>query len=1531
MAARAKSRPVTLPTTKAAMVPARELKSGPAALRHYVVGIGASAGGLEALTALISRLPTDINACFVIIQHLSPTYRSMMPQLLGRETKMTVKEIADGARAEPNAIFIAPASHNVVLEDGRFRLIEVPRKVAPRPSVNAFFSSLATECGEEAIGVILSGTGADGAAGIREIKAAGGHTFAQEPGTAKYSGMPQAAIEMGCIDWVLSPDRIAEEIGRIGRAVGLIEPPKMPDSAAASLKRLLILVRQATKIDLTGYRESTLWRRIGRRMEANRVATIEDYVGFVEAKPQELERLAKDVLISVTSFFRDDGAFTELARAIGKIVEGKGVGEEIRVWVPGCATGEEAYSIAILLADAIGPNKNGLKVQVFATDIDLDALAVGRRGIYSAPALGGLERRVITKYFTAAGDRFEVIKPVRDMVLFARQDLVLDPPFLRVDLISCRNVLIYFQTALQAKILSVFHYGLRPSGHLFLGKSESIYQQENLFEPLHKNAKIFRRRDVANRPPFPGLTGSPRSDMVDLQIAAPGGKGSEAIFSAAIEQSYIPPSVLFGDGFDIRHIHGDVDLFLKVAPGKPTFDLLHLVRKDLRIELQTLQHQAEQSRQPAIGRSHAIKTPDGRRHYRLAVHPVPTGPRSRPLYLLAFEPAPTAKAGTTLDAGEKGPDIKELENQLVSTREHLQAVIEELEASNEEMQALNEELQAANEELQSTNEELEAANEELQSTNEELTTVNEELQIKTAEIAEANSNLENIQNSVRFPLLVVSDDLNLLSYNASAAALFRLTRESINHKLKSVFIPEGLGVIVELAGKVVATLKAAEQEVKAGERSYSIQVNPYLSPTPDRGGAVIAVIDNTELIAIQNELSRSKDQLVAIMENATAAVALKDLSGRYQFVNAAFEGMFGVTSADIKGRTDAAFLPEAVAEAFRAEELEVVKLRKSREAEHRIGNGGADAKWVHAVRFPLAGPDAVVYAVCVMAMDATLRKHSEEQLRLAARIFERAGEGIMVTDPNNVIVAVNEAFTTVTGYSREEAVGQPPSILKSGHHNAEFYSEMWDALRKKGWWQGEIWNRRKNGELYLEWLTINLVKDPDGTVVNQVGIFSDVTVIKESQARVAYLATHDELTGLPNRTLFIDRLGVAMTKAERKGVRLAMLFVDLDNFKVVNDSQGHAAGDLLLKEVATRFRSAMRASDTVARFGGDEFVVMLEETDADKAVVAVQRLIRGLTRPVSVGGGEIYVTASIGIGVYPDDGKEPEVLVRNADTAMYRAKELGRNNYQFFTEQLRRSVQERLSIESYLRRAIENEALFLVYQPIFDLESGAAVAVEALLRLRHPDRGVVLPGEFIAVAEASGQIEAIDQWVLNAACRQMAEWRRAGLAIPQIMVNLSAWEFVKGHAADHVRRALQAHGVKAGDLGVEITESVLIGASDQAQAALRGLREMGVSIAIDDFGVGYAGLSYLRRYKIDDIKIDRSYVTNLEVNVDSQAIIRAVLAIGKELGLRVVAEGIETAVERNMLKDMGCRLGQGYLLARPCEATELPKVLAGQS
>ena len=566
--------------------------------------------------------------------------------------------------------------------------------------------------------------------------------------------------------------------------------------------------------------------------------------------------------------------------------------------------------------------------------------------------------------------------------------------------------------------------------------------------------------------------------------------------------------------------------------------------------------------------------------------------------------------------------------------------------------------------------------------------------------------------------------------------------------------------------------------------------------------------------------------------------------------------------------------------------------------------------------------------------DKQLRKDHEqaqEQLRLAERAFQNTAEGITVTDRSGNIVSVNPAFEAITGYSSQEAIGQNPRLLKSGHHDQAFYRNLWDTLTSTGHWRGEIWNRRKNGDVFPEWLTVSAVKDQQGRTTHYVGVFSDITQIKQAQEQINFLAHHDALTHLPNRALFHERFQHALTHAQREKSPLALLFLDLDRFKTVNDTLGHPIGDQLLLEVSKRMGKIIRAGDTLARLGGDEFILLLEEeTSAQHAAVVARKLIDLFSQPMVIGQHDLVITASIGITLYPNDGDDPDILIRHADRAMYEAKQQGRNTYRFFTKALTEGAFERLMMENDLRRAIERNELVLHYQPQVDVNTRQLHGIEALVRWQHPKQGLIPPNLFIGLAEEIGIIGEIGAWVLRTACLQIAAWDNKGFKVPRIAVNLSAQQIDQYGLISLVSEELENAGLPPERLELEVTESMLMRDPDLSRTVLSKLRTLGVKFAIDDFGTGYSSLAYLKLLPLDRLKIDQSFVQDIGRDSNDEAIVHAIVALAKSLGLEAVAEGVEEEKQAYFLQQAGSNLVQGYLYGRPLPAEDIYRTWANK-
>ncbi|HMW21988.1 MAG TPA: EAL domain-containing protein [Burkholderiaceae bacterium] len=1498
-----------------------------------LVAIGASAGGLEALRELLESLPPERSLAYVVAQHVSPTHVSMLLNLLAPCTALTVCQLSEATPPQGGAIYLAPPNHDVLLRDGCLCLAASHHPGGPHPSANRLFQSMADELGEAAIGIVLSGTGTDGSTGLKAIKAAGGVTLAQEPESARYDGMPRAAIQAGSVDLILRPAAMGAVLERLVTQPGsdpaaLVEEDRESDEYT----QIANLVRLNTTFRLSDYKAATVQRRIARRMNLLGLATPAAYVDHLRRHKDEALALMRDTFISVTSFFRDAEAFAALGRSIGTIVRDARPQAVLRCWVPACASGEEAYSLAMQFEEAlIEQGRPDVQYLVFASDLDDVALEQARQGLYPAAVLEGLSGAMRNRYTEPVGAYYRVLKELRSRMVFARQNLLDDPPFARLDLVSCRNLLIYLNPPAQRRALEVIHYALNPGGQLFLGRSETADASADLFLPIDPRARLYQRQEGVthyalsitqslHRPP------TSRQEQLRSGVAVPDLVGVRAM--EALVERFAPPSVVIDEGDRVVHFQGDLKPHLQFPKGRAEMVLFDLLDPELRAEIRALVFRCRRDLQTARGSArpqeidgrHQVVTP--------VVAPLEAG---KPQMLLVSFQTTEAQPDEALSRGSERDHliIGELEEELASTRSHLNVIVEEL-------QSLNEELQSANEELQSTNEELQTSNEELQATNEELLTVNEELQIKSGELEKVATDLRNVEESLAVPLLVVDTRLQITRANAacgqviaSAAALPGSSLLGVHWRVDVADLAAQVGEVIRSGGEQRSFVRGADASV------YRLLAMPYRRSDGSIDGAVLLFENVTTQQAAEDGLRESEARARMLVDSAPYCVLVSDERCTILDCNAACERLFGYRKEELIGQNvtllmdgpDAARHDGHVARYLSTASSRIFGVGRDLKGRHKDGhlidlhiNAGVqryEGQGLHFIAF-------------IRDLSDSLR--AEAELRLAASVFNGALDGIFITAPDGRILKVNPSFERITGYARDDIVGRNARELRSERHDEAFFLDMDAAIRSHGSWQGEVWYRRQDGGLLPSWLSMTCLRDARGEPEQMVAVIYDISEQKLSQERIHHLAHFDALTGLPNRFLFRDRLGHALAQAKRQGRKLALLFIDLDNFKHINDTYGHPVGDQLLCLVAERLKGLTRESDTVARLSGDEFTLLIEDASQRAAVEATaQKLLKVLAEPFETKTGQLFVSASIGIAMYPKDGDDLDTLLRFADLAMYRSKDAGRNQLHFYSRAMSAQVEERMTLRKNLRLAMDHGQLSLQFQPVMDVAQRRCIGAEALARWEHASLGWIPPAKFVAAAEDSGLIHPLGEWILRSACRTMSAWLAAGLPVDFLSVNVSGRQIAKAHFLGTVQRILEETGCPPQRIMLELTESYLMHESAASIAKLVRLREMGFGIAIDDFGTGYSSLSYLKRLPVTKLKLDQSFVHDLPSDVNDAAIARAVLRLGETLGLEVVAEGVETEQQHVFILSEGCSFSQGFLYGRPMVEADFVDFLSGHA
>jgi len=977
------------PPKAAHAVPPGRRDTNVARARFPIVGIGSSAGGLEALEQFLGHVQAESGMAFVIVQHLDPTRKGGMVELLQRATKMKVVQVKDRTPVKPDCVYVIPPNKNMSIFHRMLHLFEPDTPRGLRLPIDYFFRALADDQQERSIGVVLSGMGSDGTLGLRAIKERGGLVVVQDPVTAKFDGMPHSAVETGLADIVAPVTELADRIKAYleHAPTGMATRMSFEGKAKSSLDTVVLLLRSQTGHDFSLYKKSTLYRRVERRMAIHQVDRIATYVRYLQENPAEVERLFKELLISVTSFFRDAAAWTQLREEVlPSLLTNRPAGQPLRVWVPGCSTGEEAYSVAMVCKEAIERSKPRVNValQIFATDLDREAIDRARQGFFPANIVADVESERLARFFTKEEGGYRVNKDVRETIIFAVQNLIMDPPFTRLDLLSCRNLLIYLEQELQKRLLPLFHYSLASGGFLFLGSAESIGGFTDLFTPLANKSRLFRRNETPAR-----------AEAVEFPITYPGGAGPSAepnrtartplnlqtLCDQALLSRFAPAAVLTNDKGDILYISGRTGKFLEPAMGRANWNILAMAREGLRYDLMIALHKAACQRGPVAVHAVHVRTNGSEEQVDLIVEALEEPAALRGNILVMFKQS--AVMSETASRGkahpDRGPRPAHIEKELQQLREELQTTREEMQTSQEELRSANEELQSTNEELQSTNEELTTSKEEMQSLNEELQTVNAELQGKVDDLSRANSDMRNLLDSTDIATVFLDRDLNVRRFTSEATKLFKLIATDVGRPISDLVSELQYPDLLDDARRVLQTLVFVSRDVPTKTGSwYTVRIMPYRTLDDRIDGLVITFADVTEH---RRATETVESQLAELYEKAPIGLAVLDADLRYVRINRML--------ADINGLPTSAHIGKTVGQIVPGFELHArticAEIRKNGRAvtDYEVSGEcpaqpGVRRVWLQSW-YPFKDNTGRLAGYSVIVQDVTERKRAEEQ------------------------------------------------------------------------------------------------------------------------------------------------------------------------------------------------------------------------------------------------------------------------------------------------------------------------------------------------------------------------------------------------------------------------------------------------------------------------------------------------------------------------------------------------------------------------
>lgn len=1100
-----------------------------------VVGIGASAGGLEAFTALLKALPPDTGMAFVLVQHMDPKHKSLLNQLLSKATTMTVAQVADRTQLEPNRVYVIPPNKDLTIDRGVLRLTNLRSGHMP---IDNFFASLAKDRQKKAIGIILSGTASDGTRGLKAIKDFGGTTFAQDEKSAKYTGMPTSAIASGYVDFVLPPQEIAHQLQRRLRNPGVTVSQAVPELPEESgpLQTIFRLLRTATDVDFSLYKLPTLKRRIQRRMTLRETPDLDQYAQYLQTHPSEIRNLFEDILIPVTNFFREPETFQALQNEVfPRIAAGARQTKSIRIWSAGCSTGEEAYSIAIALLEYLGNQATHLKIQIFGTDLSDRGIQVARNGLYADSAVEHVSRDRLRRFFLKTEGGYQIAKSIREICIFARHDLAKDPPFANLDLISCQNVFIYLQAALQKRIMTGFHYALKPAGCLVLGKSELPMGYTDFFTLEDRKNKIFSRKPVRPLSAMSTFSIEKIHRVPKVSAEAPSTNLIEESRRILLE-NYSAPAFIVDADLNILHFQGDTSPFIKPSTGAASFHLLTMLRPELAVDLRSLIHRARKDNTPARKEGIEVKHDGQPKRVEMEVVPVHAANSTASNFMVLFpkiEPVPQESLKTP-GRGKGVGDlhaVAALQRELAATRTSLKSITEDQEAANEELKTANEEIQSSNEELQITNEELETAKEELQSANEELTTLNDELQSRNVELATFADDLSSLLTGVNIPILILDDRRRIQRFTPAAQRLFNLIPTDIGRPFADISSNIESADWNELISRVTDQLQTVETDVTGRSgRWYSLRMRPYKTSENKIDGVLIALLDVDQLkrqLGHTEESLKTSQELYRLMaENTSDLVAMHSANSKYIYASPSRERLLGYSQQETIGKLPTEFCHPDDRKSVKLAFKNAVRSRSPSHASYRVLARNGQEFWLEASITPIADEKGTVTQLLTTSRDITERKRADDKLResefTVRTLLESASQGIVVVDLNGKIVLANRAAEDMFGYRKTELLESPidnliPQTLPTRQDKEHRHFFLTPEARSMGV-SLNLLGRRKNGKEFPVEVRLSSMQKGQDTLA--VAFVTDVSERKRAEA--ALQESRDRLLDLSGKLMSVQ-------------------------------------------------------------------------------------------------------------------------------------------------------------------------------------------------------------------------------------------------------------------------------------------------------------------------------------------------------------------------------------------------------------------------